>query len=450
MTATRRAESAHTATAPVPSVPNTYWWWLGGITLSLLGSQTQAFALGWTATATSGALAGIVLSAFTIPNLVLVLIGGAVSDQSGPWRVMVTSDAAMLIVTVALAVGVALIGTPPWLLVVTAALVGAAAAFYSPASGVLPRLLVDESALGRAMAARQTSGQLANSLGPPLGGVIVTALGLGVAALVNAATFAIMLVLLVTLRRKMCTQTPPATGGGLLARAAEGLIVCWRDSLLRPLLLLTLVAAAVLLPVTSILVPLLVRAHGWNAVAAGQIVGAQALGSGLAVLVILWRNTSRSPGIASSAGLCLAGISTASLAATPTTLSASIAGFSAGVGIGIFGAHVGPLLLGAAPHSHLARVQAVLALVQALPLLVTLNLVGAIADRAGPTVVIASSGILTLIAGLAGITHRSVRTASIKRMRITTPNPSSDSDCVASTLNTHPHLPSSRRLAHRD
>ena len=230
MTATTR-----TATAPSPAaVPNTYWWWLGAITISLLGSQVQAFALGWTATATSGALAGIVLSAVTIPRLLLLLIGGAVADQSGPWVVMVTSDAAMIAVTVALAVAVALVGTPAWLLIATAALVGTAGAFYTPASGVMPRLLVAGPALGRAMAARQTTGQLANSLAPPLGGLTVAAVGLGAAALVNSATFVLMLVLLITLRARLRPQAPTASEERLLGRAVEGLVLCWRDSLLRP------------------------------------------------------------------------------------------------------------------------------------------------------------------------------------------------------------------------
>ena len=410
MTATTR-----TATAPSPAaVPNTYWWWLGAITISLLGSQVQAFALGWTATATSGALAGIVLSAVTIPRLLLLLIGGAVADQSGPWVVMVTSDAAMIAVTVALAVAVALVGTPAWLLIATAALVGTAGAFYTPASGVMPRLLVAGPALGRAMAARQTTGQLANSLAPPLGGLTVAAVGLGAAALVNSATFVLMLVLLITLRARLRPQAPTASEERLLGRAVEGLVLCWRDSLLRPLLLLTLTAAAVLLPVTTILVPLLVRAHGWDALAAGQIVGAQALGAGLVVLAIVWRNTSRRPGMASSAGLCLAGVATASLALSATVLMASIAGMTVGVGLGLFGSHIGPLLLASTPLSHLARVQAVLALVQALPLIVTLNLAGVIADQTGAAFAIVRCGLLTLIAGLAGITNHSVRTAALR------------------------------------
>lgn len=406
--------TARTATAPSPVVRNTYWWWLGGITISLLGSQVQAFALGWTATATSGALAGIVLSAATIPRLLLLLIGGAVADQSGPWVVMVTSDAAMIAVTVALAVAVALVGTPAWLLIITAALVGTAGAFYTPASAVMPRLLVDGPAPGRAMAARQTSGQLANSLAPPLAGLTVALVGLGAAALVNSATFVLILVLLVALRARLRPQTPTASEGRLLGRAVEGLVLCWRDSLLRPLLLLTLTAAAVLLPVTSILVPLLVRAHGWDALAAGQIVGAQALGAGLVVLAIVWRNTSRRPGMASSAGLCLAGVATARLAVSSTVLMASIAGMTVGVGNGLFGAHLGPLFLASTPQSHLARVQAVLALVQALPLIVTLNLAGVIADQTGAAFAIVGCGLLTLIAGLAGVTNRSVRTASLR------------------------------------
>lgn len=223
-----------------------------------------------------------------------------------------------------------------------------------------------------------------------------------------------MLVLLITLRRRVRPKSPAASEGRLLGRAVAGLFLCWRDSLLRPLLLLTLAAATVLLPVTSILVPLLVRAHGWEALEAGQIVGAQALGAGFVVLVILWRNTSRRPGMASSAGLCRAGVATASMAVSSTALMASMAGLTVGLGSGLFGAHIGPLLLASTPQSHLARVQAVLALVQALPLILTLNLAGGIADRTGAASVIAGCGILTLIAGLAGIANRSVRTASLR------------------------------------
>jgi hypothetical protein len=264
------------------------------------------------------------------------------------------------------------------------------------------------------MAARQSTGQLASSLAPPLGGLTVAAVGLGAAALVNSATFILMLVVLITLRARLRPRTPAASEERLLGRAVEGLALCWRDSLLRPLLLLTLTAAALLLPVTSILVPLLVRAHGWDALAAGQILGAQALGAGFVVLTIVWRNTSRRPGIASSAGLCLAGVATASLALCNTALMASIAGMTVGVGIGLFGSHIGPLLLASGPQSHLARVQAVLALVQALPLIVTLNLAGVIADQTGAAFAIVGCGLLTLIAGLAGITNHRVRTAAVR------------------------------------
>jgi hypothetical protein len=53
-------------------------------------------------------------------------------------------------------------------------------------------------------------------------------------------------------------------------------------------------------------------------------------------------------------------------------------------------------------------------LVQALPLIVTLNLAGVIADQTGAAFAIVGCGLLTLIAGLAGVTNRSVRTASLR------------------------------------
>jgi MFS family permease len=152
-------------------IPVSYWWWLCGITVSLLGSQVQAFGLGWAATAHGAPIAGLVITAGNVPGLVLMLIGGAVADSRGPWLVMVVSDGLMCGITAALAVTVACLGTPVWLLLSAAVLTGVSSAFYIPSSGRIPRRLVPGAALGKAMAARTMAGQLVSTLGSPVAGV---------------------------------------------------------------------------------------------------------------------------------------------------------------------------------------------------------------------------------------------------------------------------------------
>jgi hypothetical protein len=45
-----------------PAIPGTYWTWLGGVTLSLLGTQVLGFAMAWVAAGRGGLLAGLVLT----------------------------------------------------------------------------------------------------------------------------------------------------------------------------------------------------------------------------------------------------------------------------------------------------------------------------------------------------------------------------------------------------
>jgi MFS family permease len=382
--------------------------------VSLLGSQVQAFALGWTATAAGGSLAGLVLTAGVVPQLILTLIGGAVSDRRGPWDVMIWSDALMFIATAGLATAIIVFGAPSWLLLATALVVGTSAAFYTPASGSVPRLLVDGLALGRATAARQTAGQIVSSVAPPLGGLVVVWLGLGGAALVNAVTFLLMFGVLTVMRRRIHRPVAPAApDGNLLRRTGEGVRLAARDGLLRPLLLLTCVAAAFLLPVTILLIPLLVRSQHWPIHSAGQIIAAQSLGAGIVVVTTTVRNTHPRPGIVAPLGILLAGLATLTLSLVHAPVVLPVIALFTGIGTGTFGTHVTLLILTATPASHLARVQAVLALTQSVPLIITLNVAGPVADRFSPATTIAACGLIAATAGAATLFSRQVRSATL-------------------------------------
>ncbi|MFD0348301.1 MFS transporter [Kitasatospora aburaviensis] len=103
-----------------------------------------------------------------------------------------------------------------------AAVIGTVDAFYLPASGSMPRRLVGAERLPRALALRQAGGQVAALFGAPLGGVLVALGGLSGAALADAVSFGVVLLVLLRVRPAEAAPARSAGASGLLREAAAG------------------------------------------------------------------------------------------------------------------------------------------------------------------------------------------------------------------------------------
>jgi MFS family permease len=369
------------------------------------------FALGWAAGAHGGTTMALVLTAVTLPRTVLLLLGGAVGDRFGARAVMLVGDSVMLAAALVLAAVGTHLGTRPWLLVVTGAVIGTVDAFYLPATGSMPRRLVGKEQVPRALAVRQAGGQVASLLGAPLGGVLVATAGLSGAALVDAGTFAVVLVVLLRVRPAFDVARS-SRKESLLAGAVDGVRIAAKDPVLRPALLLTAAAAAFLLPVVSLLIPLLARQDGWSAGAAGLVAGGQSVGMIAVSLAVTRRGAMSRTGLGAALGLCVAASGIAAVAMAPATGFAVAGGIVVGAGSGMFACHVGPLVLTSIPETHLSRMQALLTLVQSVALLAADNLLGVLADVGSPrtaAVVCASAACVAGIAGLASKPFRRLR-----------------------------------------
>jgi MFS family permease len=407
-------------------LPGAYLLWLSGALVSQVGDAALYFALGWAASASGGTSAGLVLSAVTLPRTVLLVLGGVVGDRVGARRVMIAGDAVMLVLAVALGVAAGQWGTPFPLLVLTGLAVGVVDAFYLPSSGSMPRRLVPGDQLARALALRQSGSQVVSMAGGPLGGAVVALAGFAGAMWADAASFAVVLLVLVAVRA--IEPTPPAQRESLLRSALDGVRVVVRTPGLGPALLLVAGAAGLLVPSASLLVPLLARDQRWTAATAGLLIGAQGIGIVVATLSIARRGAAvrrpavrrpavrrpavrrpavrrpavrrpavRRPGVAAAAGLIVAAAGQLALAAAGAPAAALAAILAVGLGTGVFVANLSPVVLGAAPSSHLARVQALSVLVQSTAVLVSLNLLGAVAHAAS-----AAAALLCCAAALAG------------------------------------------------
>jgi predicted MFS family arabinose efflux permease len=390
-----------------PRLPRAYILWMFGAVASQFGDAVLYFAVGWAATAHGGSAAGLTLSAVSFSRVALLLIGGVSGDRWGARRVMICCDAVMLLGTGGLAVVTWRHGTPLGLLVATAITIGVIDAFYIPSSGSMPRRLVADALLTKAVGARQVGAQLVTVVGGPVGGILVAFAGFTATALADAATFALVLVVLVAIRDRI--DVPIDRSRNLVEDLRDGWRVVARAPGLRAALLLVAAAAGFVIPTASLLIPMLARQRGWGVGSAGLLVGAHAIGTIMATVIVGRRPTAKRASLAAVGGIALTGIGAVGLALSPEIAIALTWAAIGGAGTGLFVIHLTPVLLATTPRSHLARVQSIVTVVQSGSLLVSQNLLGAVSDRwSAATALLCCAGMLGITAGL-GCASRSVR-----------------------------------------
>ncbi|MEA2507438.1 MAG: hypothetical protein QOH48_2056 [Actinomycetota bacterium] len=231
-----------------------------GQTISLFGDGVLTVALAWQVLKLSSspvALAGVLL-ARSIPRVVLLVIGGAISDRMPRRLVLLTSDLAQGVAVAAVALLGAAGHLELWELAVVGAITGAGSAFFLPASTAVVPQLVSPDLLLTANSLSSSSRLLAEDLlGPALGGVLVAAVGTTWAFGLDAASFGISVATLAMIRARP-ELSPPTTS--VLGAVREGFSYARR----RPWIWITLISVGTVgnflaygpLPV---LLPLLVR-----------------------------------------------------------------------------------------------------------------------------------------------------------------------------------------------
>lgn len=183
----------------------------------------------------SPAIAGVVGTVRLIVELVLGLPGGALSDRLDRRLTMIVCDSARVIL-LALLAALVLTHLVSWQIVlVVAALDGAASILFDPAANAaLPAIVADEQ-LERAWAATEARQYASSLAGPALGGALF-ALGSAVPFLADSVSY---LASAGTVSRIHGKFKPERAGPrkSLLHEAAEGIHLVWQHSLLRAVII---------------------------------------------------------------------------------------------------------------------------------------------------------------------------------------------------------------------
>lgn len=268
-------------------LPSFRWLWLGQ-TFILCASQFWFVTLTWLVLQKTGSgfAIGTVLMAAAIPRGLFMLLGGAISDR------LPTNYVA----AIAASVNTVLIGFVAVLLffdafqlnalILIAALFGLSEAFLYPAILALVPQLMSKPRLRQANAWMQGSEQITNVTGPAAAGIVIGALGMPIAFVINMALFAIGGGFIFLVRTRQRSRPVEISAVTLTGEMIEGLGYAWKQPAIRiSLLLIATINFAILGPIVIGVAELVTVRFGGSATTFGYLQSAYGIGALMGVFV---------------------------------------------------------------------------------------------------------------------------------------------------------------------
>ncbi|MBW4078212.1 MAG: MFS transporter [Acidobacteria bacterium] len=225
---------------------------------------------------------GLVVAARLVPTVLLLLLGGAVTDRVSRRLAMLTSDGSRAAITVTLGLLALSRSLNFTELLIGSILFGAFDALFYPAStALLPELITAEDLTAGNSLSRFSGAFSGGLLGPIAGGVIASTIGTSWSLIVDAGTFVFSAGCLIAMRP---TPTPAASGTTMLSEIRGGLTHCRRTPWILWSIAVAGLANAFVFSPSAILLPLLFKrtlhasnfmvGAGFAAVGLGGLTGA--------------------------------------------------------------------------------------------------------------------------------------------------------------------------------
>lgn len=223
-TAAMATEDVSNTTVPGPwsplGQPTFRAFWLA-ILVGNIGTWIHDVAAAWVMAETTGSpfMVAAVQSATTLPIVLLAVIAGTLADIVDRRRYLIVAQLWMFAVASALALLAQSGQLGPWTLVALTFALGVGAAMAMPAQQATTPELVSRPLLGPAVALGSLGMNIARSIGPALGGLIVAQAGVAWAFALNALSFLGVVWVLVRWRRPPNPSTLPPESFGIALRA---------------------------------------------------------------------------------------------------------------------------------------------------------------------------------------------------------------------------------------
>ncbi|MGH2584643.1 MAG: MFS transporter, partial [Dehalococcoidia bacterium] len=235
------------------------WWWAmsfcGSVAVGLQLVTVPTYVLDRTDTRFYIAVA---LLCQTVPTALLTLVGGATADRVGRRRILLTTFAVAAIASTAYLLLATAEARALWPVFVIAAVVGATTAFGSPARQAMLHRLAPGSRLQNGVILGTFAFMGGQSfIGPALGGLTVSALGLTAGFGLEVALLALAW-LCATRLRGVDGEAVPARGS-LVAQIGEGLRYVRADPRIWQVMVIAIVPALCFIGVAQATFPVFAR-----------------------------------------------------------------------------------------------------------------------------------------------------------------------------------------------
>ena len=376
---------------------------------STVGDYCYAVALPWLVLSAHGSavLLGGVLACYGIPRAALIIVGGSLADRVRPRVLMLCSDTIRCVLTIVFAVFAAAHVTSLAALGPVAALLGAGAALFMPASyAILPSLLPPRQ-LQAGNAIYNAAVQGGTLLGPAIGGAVVATAGPAWAFGIDAVSYAVSAVSLAMIRG----VTNPGDEGFRNATVPERITV-WtllaRERVLQLILVVLVGANFAVTACFEVALPVLSHAR-FGPGGYGAIMACFGAASVAGTLTAARAGGLSKPAVVSSSVFLIAALAVASVPAASGLPGAAAAMFVFGLVAGFGNVIFVTLIQRWAPPAMLGRVMGVVMLGSLGSFPLATAIAGMLARHLGPSPVFVISGTLLALAILAGLTQQRFR-----------------------------------------
>jgi len=265
--------------------PNYRLWFVGQMA-SLVGTWMQSTAQGYLVyqLTQSPAYLGYVGFAAGVPSWLFMLYGGVIADRIARRTLLIITQAAMMALAFILA-GLTFAGVvQPWHIVVLAFALGIANAFDAPARQAFVLEMVEREDLANAIALNSIMFNSATAVGPAVAGVAYALVGPAWCFTINGLSFLAVIAALAAMKLKPFEARVRSTSA--LQDLREGLAYVGRQSIIRALISIALVASLFGVAYATLIPAWAVTVLGGDSTTAGLMQSARGVGSLLAALMI--------------------------------------------------------------------------------------------------------------------------------------------------------------------
>jgi len=220
--------------------------------ISAVGTWVQRLAQQWLILSLTGSAFYLGLNTFLaeLPLLLFTLIGGVIADRHDRRHLLIGSQAVQMVCALTLTLLVFLNITQVHHILILSFIAGIAQAFGGPAFQSLIPSLVPRKHLPNAIALNSIQFNLAQMIGPAIGGVLMVGFGLAACFGLNGLSFLAVIVVLSLMR---VTPPAPATRDRILTELRGGLQYVKRSGALLSLTTLAFATTSLALPIRAFL-----------------------------------------------------------------------------------------------------------------------------------------------------------------------------------------------------